>query len=69
MKKNEKVLRSVAQNRKEKVIYMPWVAAKLRQQGFSIIRVEVNPNKPQFDCYVFEETEELIAAFTAITNK
>lgn len=54
---------------KEKVIYMPWVAAKLREQGFSIIRVEINPNKPQFDCYVFEETEELIAAFTKITSK
>lgn len=56
-------------NLKEKVIYMPWVAAQLRKQGFPIVRVEVNPNKPQFDCYVFEETEELIAAFTKITNR
>ena len=53
---------------KEKVIYMPWVAAQLRKQGFPIVRVEVNPNKPQFDCYVFEETAELVAAFTKITK-
>lgn len=53
----------------EKIIYMPWVAAKLRQQGFPIVRVEVNPHKPEFDCYVFAETPELIEAFTAITKK
>ena len=53
----------------EKIIYMPWVAAELRKQGFPILRVEVNPNKPQFDCWVFEKTEALIAAFTKITNK
>lgn len=53
----------------EKVIYMPWVATELRKQGFPIIRVDVNPNKPQFDCYVFEETKELIEAFTKITNR
>lgn len=56
-------------NLKEKIIYMPWVAAELRKQGFPIVRVEVNPNKPQFDCYVFEETAELLAAFTKITNR
>lgn len=53
----------------EKIVYMPWVAAELRKLGFPIVRIEVNPNKPQFDCYVFEATDELIAAFTKITNK
>lgn len=53
---------------KEKVIYMPWVAAELRKQGFPIVRTEVNPSKPQFDCYIFEETPELLAAFTKITQ-
>jgi hypothetical protein len=31
---------------KEKVIFMPWVAAKLRQMGFILLRTEVNPHKP-----------------------
>lgn len=54
---------------KEKIIYTNWVAAELRRRGFSIVRVEVNPNKPQFDCYVFEATAELLKALTEITNK
>jgi hypothetical protein len=36
--------------------------------GFPIIRVEVNPNKPQFDCYVFAESDEFYEALTAITK-
>ena len=30
----------------EKIIYTTWVARELRKQGFPIVRVEVNPNKP-----------------------
>ena len=52
----------------EKIIYTKKVAYKLRQQGFPIVRVEVNPNKPQFDCYVFENTEAFQQALTAISN-
>ena len=52
----------------EKIIYTSWVAAELKRRGFPIIRVEVNPNKPQFDCYVFEATENLFKALTEITN-
>lgn len=54
---------------KEKIIYMAWVAAKLREKGFKILRVEVNPHKPQFDCYVFEETPDLLTAFAEVTAK
>jgi hypothetical protein len=53
---------------KEKIIYSKWVAYELRKQGFEILRVEVNPHKPQFDCYVFEATDSMIAAFTKITS-
>lgn len=53
----------------EKVVYTRWVACELRKQGFPIVRVEVNPNKPEFDCYVFAATPEMLDAFTAITNK
>lgn len=52
----------------EKIIYTRWVAYELRKQGFPIVRVEVNPNKPQFDCYVFAETPELIEALLKITH-
>lgn len=54
---------------KEKVIYSKWVAYELRKKGFEILRVEINPNKPQFDCWVFEETKEMLEAFTEITKK
>lgn len=54
---------------KEKIIYTKWVAYELRKQGFPIVRVEVNPNKPQYDCWIFEETPELIKAFIKITSK
>ena len=46
---------------KEKIIYTRWVATKLRNLGFKILRVEANPNKPEFDCYVFEDTDALSA--------
>lgn len=52
----------------EKIVYMPWIAAELRKQGFQILRVEVNPRKPQYDCYVFEDSEAFRQAFTAITS-
>lgn len=52
----------------EKIIYTKKVAYKLRQQGFPIVRVEANPNKPQFDCYVFEDTKDFQQALTAISN-
>ena len=53
---------------KEKVIYTRRVAYELRKMGFPIVRVEINPNKPEFDCYVFENTKELAAALTKLTR-
>lgn len=53
---------------KEKVIYMPWIAAQLRELGFKLLRTGVNPHKPQFDTYVFEETPELLEALTKLTK-
>lgn len=54
---------------KEKVIYSRWLAAELRRQGFPIVRVEVNPNFPQYNCYVFAETPEFLTAFANTANK
>ena len=53
---------------KEKVIYTRRVAYELRKMGFPIVRVEINPNKPEFDCYVFEETQAFAAALTKLTR-
>ena len=53
---------------KEKVIYTKWLAAALRKQGFKIIRVEINPNKPQFDCWVFEDNLDLQIAISCLTR-
>lgn len=53
----------------EKIIYTKWIAYELRKQGFPIVRVEINPNKPQFDCWVFEATDKMIAAFDRITKR
>lgn len=52
----------------EKIIYTRWVAYELRKQGYPILRVEINPNKPQFECYVFAATDDLYKALKAITN-
>lgn len=44
------------------IIYMPRIAAALRDMGFSIIKIAANPKKPQFDAYWFKNTPELQAA-------
>lgn len=54
---------------KEKIIYTKWVAFELRKKGFPIKRVQINPNKPQFDCWVFDESEAFSAALASISNK
>ena len=42
--------------RKLYIIYMPRIAAALRDMGFKIIKVSANIKKPQFDVYWFEDT-------------
>lgn len=54
---------------KEKIVYSRWLAVELRKQGFPIVRVEVNPNFPQYNCYVFAETPEFLTAFANTANK
>lgn len=53
---------------KEKIIYTKWLAIELVRQGFPIVRVERNPNKPSLYCFVFAETEEFTKAFTNTAN-
>lgn len=44
------------------IIYMPRLAAALREMGFKIIKVSPNIKKPQYDVYWFEDTPSLHAA-------
>ena len=54
---------------KEKVIYTRKIANKLVQAGYPVVRVEENPNKPEFDCWVFAETADFKKDFTNIINQ
>lgn len=53
----------------EYMIYTKWLAIELRRQGFKIIRTDVNPNFPQYDCWAFKNTEELQKAIKKIANR
>ena len=44
---------------KEFTIYSKRLALELRLKGFKILRTGVNPNHPQFDTYIFENSHEL----------
>ena len=49
---------------KEKIVYTRWLMIELVKQGYPVVRVESNPKKPEFDCWVFAETPEFKVAFT-----
>ena len=40
-------------------VYSRWLAYALRKRGFKIEEVQPNPNKPEFDCYLFKDSESL----------
>lgn len=44
------------------IIYMPRVAATLRDMGFKLIKTTANIKKPQYDVYWFEDTPEFRTA-------
>lgn len=52
----------------EYTIYSKWLAYELRKQGFKIIRTEINPNFPQFNCWVFENNTDLQLAIVCLTK-
>lgn len=51
------------------IIYMPRLAAALREMGFKIIKVSPNIKKPQYDVYWFEDTTELRRAIPIAKEK
>ena len=53
---------------KEFNVYTRWLAVALREQGYKILRTKVNKYHPQFDVYVFEDSQELQEAMLALTR-
>lgn len=53
----------------EKVIYTRWLAIELIKQGFPVVRIEKNPNKPEFNTWVFAESAEFLKAFANMANR
>lgn len=53
-------------NTKIKKVFSSKVANQLCHRGFRIIGTEPNMIKPQYDVFLFEETEELIQEFDRI---
>ena len=53
----------------EKKIFNRRLALALRKKGFDIVKTEPNFYKPEFDVYIFNDSEELQSALTEITQK
>lgn len=49
----------------KKIIYSPWLATKLIEQGFTLSYTMPNPNKLKYTCWVFPLSEELEQAIEA----
>lgn len=54
---------------KEYVIYTKSLAYKLRECGFNLIRTGINKNFPQYNTFIFEDSEQLQKAITKLTKK
>ena len=52
---------------KEYIVYTKWLALALRKQGFKLLGTGINERFPQYDTYIFEETEELHNAIFDLT--
>lgn len=52
----------------EKKIFNRRLALELRKQGFDIIKTEPNFYKPEFDVYIFANSDALQSALTEITQ-
>lgn len=57
------------QNTKYKIIYSLQVHIALQAQGFIYITEMKNPNNQKLNCWVYEETPELLEAFDALMKR
>lgn len=49
-------------------IYTRWLAVALRKQGFRIVGTDINEYHPQFDVWLFEDTEALHQEILKLTS-
>ena len=56
-------------NIKYKIIYSLKIHIALLAQGFQYEVEMKNPSNPRFNCWVYEETPELLKAFDALLQK
>ena len=56
-------------NTKYKIIYSLKIHIALQAQGFKSQMEMKNPSNPRFNCWVYEETPELLKAFDALLIK
>lgn len=56
-------------NIKYKIIYSLKIHIALQAQGFKSEMEMKNPSNPRFNCWVYEETPELLKAFDALLIK
>ena len=49
-------------------VYTRWLAVELRKLGFKILSTEINEYHPQFDIWIFENTEQLHKAILQLTT-
>ena len=56
-------------NSKLKIIYSLRIHIALQKQGFNCISEMKNPQNSQFNCWVYEETPELLEAFDKEVRK
>ena len=52
-------------NQNVKIIYSLKIHIQLQKQGFHYLTEMKNPNNPRFNCWVYAETPDLLAAFDA----
>lgn len=53
---------------KTKKIFKRSIALDLRNRGFKIVGTEPNKCKPQFDVYLFEDTDEFEKALAEVVS-
>ena len=46
----------------EQKVYTKWLATKLVNAGYPVVRIEQNENKPEFNVWVFAATPEFKVA-------
>lgn len=56
-------------NVKLKIIYSLRIHIALQAQGFNYVAEMKNPQNPNYNCWVYEESEELLQAFDLLVRE